>query len=96
MGRCAGYILREEGKNVVSAFIYDSEENRIKRTMSSLNVTQEAAAKVLKQTDKARRSYHKHYTGLDWNDPSQYDLMLNSGSVPFDKCVDLICDLYNG
>ncbi len=94
VGRCAGHVLKEEKKDVVSVFIHASVENRIQRAMSSLNITREAATKVLKQTDKSRRAYHKHYTGMDWNDPDQYDLVLNSDTVPFDKCVELICALY--
>ena len=95
VGRCAGFILREAKKDVVTVFVHAGVESRIQRAMTSLNITREAAERVLKRTDKARKAYHKHYTGLEWNDPDQYDMILNSDTVSFEKCVQLICDLYN-
>lgn len=95
VGRCAGYILQEAKKDVVSIFIHGGVENRTKRTMEALKLSEAQATKVLKQTDKSRKAYHQNYTGLDWNDPDQYDMILNTDKISIDKCVDLICDLYN-
>ncbi len=95
VGRCAGYVLREDKKDVVSIFIHAGVEGRTKRAMESLKISEAQAVKVLKQTDKARRTYHHNYTGLEWEDPDQYDMMLNTDLVSFDDCVDLICRLYN-
>ena len=95
VGRCAGRILQETGKNVVCVFIHAGTESRIQRAMTALNMSEAQATKVLKQTDKSRRTYHHNYTGTDWNDPDQYDMILNTDKVSFDECVNLICDLYN-
>ncbi len=95
VGRCAGYVLHEAQKDVVSIFIHAGVESRIKRTMQSLKISESEATKILKQTDKGRRIYHHNYTGLEWNDPEQYDMILNTDKVSFDECVDLICSLYN-
>lgn len=95
VGRCAGYILHEAKKDVVSIFIHAGTESRIKRAMDSLKISEAEATKVLKQTDKARRGYHHNYTGFEWNDPEQYDMILNTDKVSFDECVELICSLYN-
>lgn len=94
VGRCAGHILREDGTSVVSVFIHASRDQRIQRTMRSLNISESEAVRILKQTDKARKAYHKNYTGHEWNDPNQYDMILNTDLVSFDRCVDLICALY--
>mgnify|MGYP002859995703 CR=1 FL=1 len=94
VGRCGSHILRKEGKDVVSVYIHASQEQRIRRAMDSLSLSEKEAAKVVKQTDKARNAYHKNYTGYEWSDPNQYNMVLNTDLVPFDTCVDLICALY--
>lgn len=94
VGRCAGHILREDGQDVINVFIHAKTETRLKRTMENLKLSEFEASRVLKQTDKNRKAYHKNYTGLDWNDPDQYSLMLNSDVLTFDECVEVICSLY--
>ena len=94
VGRCADYILRKDGQKVASVFICASPEKRLERTVRSLNVSEQEAARVLKQTDKARRAYYKNYTGQELNDPYQYHMVLNTDFVSFDECVELICALY--
>ena len=54
------------------------------------------AVRLLKRTDKARKAYYKNYTGMDWNDPNSYHMVLNSDLLPMELCVKLICDAYQG
>ena len=42
--------------------------------------------------DKERRDYHLYYTGKDWEDLENYDLILNSAKIGTDGCVDCIID----
>ena len=93
VGRCAGHVLRERD-DVLRIFIHASQDTRIRRAMKNLNLSESAATRVTKQTDKARKAYHKNYTGLDWNDPDQYAMVLNTDILPEDLCADIICDLY--
>lgn len=94
VGRCAGHVLRKEGQEVINVFIHAKTETRLKRTMENLKLSEFDASRVLKQTDKSRKAYHKNYTGLDWNDPDQYSLMLNFDLLSLEECVDVICSLY--
>ena len=93
VGRCAGHILRERG-DVISVFIHAGRDRRVQRTMSSLQIPEKEAVRILKQTDRMRKAYHKNYTGMEWNDPNQYHMLLNSDHVPAEICVDMICALY--
>ena len=95
VGRCAGHVLQEDGEDVINVFIHGSYDNRLKRAMKNLNLSETEAAKITKQTDKSRRAYHKNYTGKDWNDLDQYSIVINSDLVTFDEAVELICSIYN-
>ena len=93
VGRCAGHILRERD-DVLNVFIHASLESRISRTMSRLSLSEAQAARVLKQTDKARKGYYKKYTDRDWNDPDQYAMILNTDILSEEVCAEMICELY--
>ena len=95
VGRCAGHVLKEDGQKVINIFVHAGTEQRTRRAMENLKLSEADAAKILKQTDKSRRAYHKNYTGHDWDDLDQYDIILNTDRVSFDECVEVICSLYN-
>lgn len=95
VGRCANYLLKDR-EDVLDIFIHAGRDYRVKRTMESLNLSERSAVRLLKRTDKARKAYYKNYTGMDWNDPNAYHLVMNSDKMDQDTCVKLICDLYQG
>ena len=93
VGRCANYVLRER-PDVLDVFVHASRDTRVQRTMESLSLGEKQAVRLLKRTDAARKAYYKHYTGLEWNNPDLYEMILNSDLFGFDACVDLICHVY--
>ncbi len=95
VGRCANYLLRDRA-DVLDVFVHAGRDYRVKRTMETFNLSERAAVRLLKRTDKARKAYYKNYTGMDWNDPNAYHLVMNSDKMDMETCVGLICDLYNG
>ena len=93
VGRCANYLLRER-EDVLDVFVHAGRDYRVNRTMEKLGLSERRAVSLLKQTDKARKAYYKRYTGMDWNDPNSYHLILNTDKLDFDLCVELICNAY--
>jgi len=49
---------------------------------------------MLRRTDKARKAYYRHHTGMHWDDPDSYHLVLNSARLGLDACVELIVDAF--
>lgn len=66
-----------------------------RQVTTSPHVSEREAVRILKQTDKMRKAYHKNYTGMEWNDPNQYHRILNSDRISANTCVEMICALYN-
>ena len=95
VGRCANHLLRDRD-DVLDIFIHAGRDGRVKRTMENLNLTERKAVKLLKETDRARKAYYKNYTGMEWNNPDSYHIILNTDKLSFDLCVDLICQAYQG
>lgn len=89
IGRCADYVLAGM-ENLVRVFVYADMDVRVKNIVERGYYTEEDAPKNLKRIDRERRDYYRYYTGRAWEDLGNYDLILNSGTVGIDKCVDCI------
>ena len=94
VGRCADFILKDN-KNVIKIFVDSSIENKVKRATTYYHLNNENAKKEISRINKLRANHYKYYTEKDWNDPSNYDICINSDSLGVENCVDLICKIYN-
>lgn len=92
---CANHLLRHRD-DVLDIFVHAGRDYRVKRTMESFLLSERSAVRLLRRTDRARKAYYKNYTGMDWNDPNSYHLVVNSDRLDFELCVKLICSAYQG
>ncbi len=46
--------------------------------------------KLIEKKDKGRSEYYRHYTGRDWTDARNYNLCLDTSSMSYDKCVEIV------
>ena len=65
-------------------------EWRISVAARRLGIDLKAAEKNLNDADDNRRRYHKQYYGRDWEDPCNYDMVLNTAALGFDEVVEVI------
>lgn len=91
IGRCADHILAGT-ENLVRIFIYADMDARIKRIKEKGYYEEEEVPKNIRRVDKERREYHRYYTGKDWENPGNYDMMLNSAVLGTDGCVECILE----
>lgn len=90
VGKCADYVLRDR-QNVVSVYIEAPRAFCVQRTVERMGVDEKVANATIAQTDKYRADYYNYYTnGNHWNNPVNYDLVLNSEKVGIRECVKLI------
>jgi cytidylate kinase len=90
VGRCANYVL-EDRENVIRVFIYADIEKRINRIMSRHGIAdRDVAIKLIKKTDKNRRSYYQFYSEMKWGRTEGQDIMINSGLLGIDGTVALL------
>ena len=89
IGRSGSYVLREH-PNHVGIFLHADRAFRIRRVREKFNVTEEAAIKMIEQSDKERALYHRTFTGREWADARRYHLAIDTGKPGLDKSVDLI------
>lgn len=94
VGRCADFILKDN-KNVLKVFINSDINDKIKRAIEIYGMDTEKAEKEIARINKLRSNHYKYYTENEWNDPSNYDICINSDAIGIENSVELICNLAN-
>ena len=89
VGRCAGYILRNE-PNLVTIYLTADESFKLPRIMEREKCDEKEALRSMKRVDKKRESYYGYYAGEDWKACATYDLVIDTGKLGIDRSVDLI------
>jgi cytidylate kinase len=95
MGRCADVILTNHRIPHISIFINAPFEMRVRRVMSTDELSYKAAYKLLRKLDRQHRRYYEFYTGRDWGSGTNYDLCINSASYGIEGSVELIERIIN-
>lgn len=87
IGRCSTEILKGNPR-VLRAFIYSSnEERKIQHIMSLEKTTRDGAKKLIEKNERERANYFKSWTQKEWKDRNNYDIELNSGTLPREDCA---------
>lgn len=86
LGRCSDFILKGL-PNTYSFYVYASDEYREERAKTHYN---EHTLAELDKEAKNRERYYTHFTGQEWGDPQNYDLMINTSNISLEEAADLI------
>lgn len=90
VGRAADYVLREN-KNLLKIFIYAPKEYRVNKVMEMYGDTAVQGSKSIEKSDKARSTYYRTISGLEWGKAHNYDLCLDS-SIGMEETANVICE----
>ena len=91
VGRNADFILKDR-KDVLNVFIHGDMPEKVQRICRLYNVTEADAVKMIKDTDKRRRTNYNFYTEQKWGMADNYTLSLNSSVLGYDMCQKIIMD----
>lgn len=94
IGRCADYVLRESDR-LLNVFIASGMDDRVARVCRHADdgMTPSKALSLIEDIDRKRSSYYNYFTGRTWGDPAFYDICLNSTTLGYDKCAEIIVNL---
>ncbi|VFM98932.1 MAG: Cytidylate kinase [Candidatus Kentron sp. G] len=93
LGRGGSFILAD--KPVFRVHIVGSLAPCTARVAAREGITLEEAKRKIKQKNKARRNYIKTLFKCDNNDPTHFDLVINSDHLPPSRIADLIFEAWN-
>jgi cytidylate kinase len=89
VGRAAPAVLGQES-DALHVKLVAPVPFRLAQVCDRLNLDPAAAEEKLRRVDRNRARYHKTYYDRDWDDPVNYDLVLNAGRLGFDGATDVI------
>ena len=88
VGRAANFILDE--KDSINVFVFSNIKDRVSYAIEHYGIDEKHAKLTIEKTDRERRMHAMSFYGKEWGNKNNYDLLLNSGRLGIEKCVDLI------
>ncbi len=97
VGRCTDYILRDT-PSIVRVYLRADMQDRIER-FKKLEDFNDFKGKdienALRKMDKKRESYYNYYTGRDWDNINNYDIVINTSKIGIENTANQIIDYMN-
>ncbi len=89
VGRGGSVVLRDQ-RDVTHVFLYADDAIRTETIMGREVVTESVARRRMHEIDTNRAAYLHQVYGVDWRDPLQYTLQLNTGALGYERTADII------
>jgi cytidylate kinase len=91
LGHGSQLLLRDFGC-ALHVLIYGSPLSRLERIMDVHSVSREVAEKLMEKSDHEREGFLRYAFHMDANDPSLYDLVINTEKMGTDGAEELIME----
>lgn len=89
LGR-GGAIVLADVRHALHVRLDGPAEARLRQAIERGGVERERAKRAMRDTDRARRAYVRHFYRRDARNPALYHLVIDSTAVPLETCVELI------
>lgn len=77
VGRCADYLLQDYPE-AVHIYIYAPYADRLANCVGTLGMEKNEAKRMIREVDKARLAYHRHFAKYAPDDPKYKHIIINS------------------
>jgi cytidylate kinase len=94
IGRGAAAVFKNMPA-VISLFLASPSDVRIERVKSYFQCDERRARQIIETGDKNRSGFHRYFFDIDWRDPSNYHLSLNTGIFRPADCAEIINQFRN-
>jgi cytidylate kinase len=89
-GRGGQYLL-EGIRNVLRVRIIAPFEERVERWAEREWLDPDLARTMVRKSDQQRAGFIKYYFDREWDNPLDYDLLINTSRITVETAVELIC-----
>lgn len=69
------------------------ESFRMRQLAKERSISENEALKLIRQSDSEKRKFCDYYYGQQWNDPANYDLVINTAAIDMESAADIIAPL---
>jgi cytidylate kinase len=88
-----GHILLKGISHVIKVKMNAGMEQRVMFAMERLKFTREEAVAYINNMDEVRNKWAKILYGEDWDDPAQYDIIVDLKSMTIPDACEVIADM---
>lgn len=92
LGHCASEALKDR-PGVVKVFVRSDPVSKCRRILEEYQIPKERLEETIRRQDKRRSNYYHANTNRRWDDPKNYDIVLDSGSLGIKDCARLLAGL---
>ncbi|GHV76268.1 phospholipid-binding protein [Spirochaetia bacterium] len=92
IGRGASAVFKNM-PGVLSVFLVAPIDIRSERVKSYFHCDDKRARQIIDQSDRDRFGFHRYFFDIDWKDPSNYHLTLNTGNLHPSLAAKIIKEL---
>lgn len=89
----AGQVILKDHPQAVHVLLVAPLDVRVRRLMQRERLEQRQARQRVETRDAARRAFLWRHFGIQWLDPTLYDLVLNTARLSKEQAVTTICGL---
>jgi cytidylate kinase len=89
IGRGAGVILKNLPTHI-SVFLAAPLEIRTERVKNYFHCDEHRARQIIERSDQDRIGFHRYFFDIDWRDPGNYHISLNTGISPPAVCAEIV------
>jgi len=85
-------ILLKDFECALHVHIYANESTRIQNLIKRRGLNEAAARKLIHKSDHEQKGFFRFAFHMDWNDPSLYDLIINTEQISPDLAARIIME----
>ena len=89
----AGHLLLGDIAHVLRVRVIAHEEYRVNAAMRLDNIKRKEAVSLIKKLDKHSHNWTRFLYGVDWQDPSLYDIVINLDRTSVEGAVKIIAQM---
>lgn len=89
----AGHLLLGDISHVLRVRVIANMEYRIDAAIKKENLNRKGAISMIKKLDKQNLNWTRFLYGVDWNDPSLYDVVINLDRMSIKSAVDIVASM---
>jgi cytidylate kinase len=86
-----GQVVLKDCMDVLHVRVIAPMETRIARVAAIRKVSSSAAIAQIQTSDRTHRQYFQRFYQTQWEDPTLYDLTINSGRISISAAAKIIC-----
>jgi cytidylate kinase len=85
-------VLLHDFNCAVHVLVTSPEDCRIRHLMRQMNLSRDAAQKLIHKNDAQKRAFFRYAFQKNWDDPTLYDLSVNPGKLGSERAAQLILE----